>query len=460
MRIVPKQAKPGHVFSGKRQVNPPKKTSKTDVSETFSETLHSVSVNIKSTENGKQKNRRNKDEGCQIPDVSITKLQEMYRREYQSFKAMRYERCGKNGKYELDPSIGDFRLFLEAFGPKPDPSYTLDRLDPSNHVYSSENCVWASKQRQSENRTSVRYLTDDSGVCLSVTEWSRRTGIARGTILNRVDRLGWSQHDAVHTPTNGRPKNTEPSIAINCKFNSCRLDGASPREPSSNSPIPTRISPANSALVEAYRAALAKHGIEFFVAEKKDIKILKDVAVILRGGGLDALKVIPAVLHDWPAFTAYAERDFGAYKSPTNPTLGYLRKNVQAVGNYLLQLQQEAEAEAKREIEVSEEEKRLKEQAEALDKRKAEDAKEYERKKAQWLKEYTAHTGKTTLPPHWETYKPTDFPSTEEFAEIFSTGREKAALISTHRELHWDSESEDEDSDEPLCLDIDDYVGE
>ena len=153
-----------------------------------------------------------------VPDVPIKELQKMFQKEYNSFRNMKYDRCD-HGDYNYSPDIGNFRGFLEAFGPKPDPSYTLERRDPNCSLYSPATAYWADKQTQAENKTNTRYFTDNNGVRLSASQWSRDTGIARKTIIHRVDVLGWSEHEAVHTPKGARRsrRSNRGSVASNEK---------------------------------------------------------------------------------------------------------------------------------------------------------------------------------------------------------------------------------------------------
>lgn len=61
---------------------------------------------------------------------------------------------------------------------------TIERTD-NNKGYSPENCTWATRQTQSENRRSIQKLTID-GKTLTISEWARRTGIDRHTIQKRI----------------------------------------------------------------------------------------------------------------------------------------------------------------------------------------------------------------------------------------------------------------------------------
>lgn len=131
-------------------------------------------------------------------------IRKQYRLTYSSWRNAK-SRC-KHGKYVLHPDFESFESFLSIMGPRPDASYTLDRIDHNNPEYSPGNCRWASKSLQSANRSVkrvIRYLQME----LSVSEWSRRTGIAPNTITARLKR-GWEPARALTEPV--RKRDVEP----------------------------------------------------------------------------------------------------------------------------------------------------------------------------------------------------------------------------------------------------------
>jgi len=261
-----------------------------------------------------------------IPDCSIGELKKHFKKEFNSFHAVRYDRTGKNGKYEMHPNIETFPRFLAAFGPIPVEGWTLDRIDPNDILYSAGNCVWRSKTHQSENRSNRRNLTDDTGLTLSASEWFRRTGIARQTILNRVNSLNWSEHDAVHVPVGESQKTkklSKPDIQT--------------KNSNQKSPVATYMSPATNELLAIFLAAREKSDNgQFFVPTKTDLKRLKEVRKILEAGKLDAVKVLSFVTSNWIRYTKFAKQVSGAYGLPTIPTINFMRNFVNDMGCFFL----------------------------------------------------------------------------------------------------------------------------
>lgn len=63
---------------------------------------------------------------------------------------------------------------------------TIERLDVNGN-YCPSNCTWIPKANQSKNRRTCNFI-EHNGLCMTVTDWSRLTGIPRGTIYKRLKR--------------------------------------------------------------------------------------------------------------------------------------------------------------------------------------------------------------------------------------------------------------------------------
>jgi hypothetical protein len=77
-----------------------------------------------------------------------------------------------------------FRNFLADMGPKPAPSYTLERID-RNGPYSPENCRWASRRDQLLN-TSRTVTFERDGVSYLASEVAERYDINPRVIAERA----------------------------------------------------------------------------------------------------------------------------------------------------------------------------------------------------------------------------------------------------------------------------------
>ncbi len=222
---------------------------------------------------------------------------------------MRYERTGPQGQYTRDPRFDKFPDFLSMVGAKPSPEYTLDRIDPSNPHYGPDLVKWAPKAEQTHNRRNTRMLTDSQGNCLSVAEWSRKTGIKQNTIRERL-RAGKSVDEAVYTSVGG-------------------FETASPK---------SRDGDGTARLVTLWRTILAdEHEQRFFSPDGKEIGQLGQIADRLIDGKVSPDKAVEYILANWRDFTHFAELHYGAWqKRPRIPTVTYLHANVQAAGNFYL----------------------------------------------------------------------------------------------------------------------------
>lgn len=84
----------------------------------------------------------------------------------------------------------DFCNFYRDMGDKPTQKHSIDRID-NNKGYYKENCRWATKSEQQNNRRDTVYLTL-KGETKPVTIWSKELGVSATTLLGRV-RNKWSE---------------------------------------------------------------------------------------------------------------------------------------------------------------------------------------------------------------------------------------------------------------------------
>lgn len=110
-----------------------------------------------------------------------------------------YRRYGGREISVCDRWLNDFTLFLQDMGKRPD-GMTLDRKENDGH-YCLKNCRWVNRHTQQNNRR-VNVRLAWQGMSLTVTEWSRVTGLRPFTISERA--LASLPMDEVLSPVNLR----------------------------------------------------------------------------------------------------------------------------------------------------------------------------------------------------------------------------------------------------------------
>ncbi|WP_145423075.1 hypothetical protein [Symmachiella dynata] len=108
-----------------------------------------------------------------------------------------YDDYGGRGIQMCDEWLTSFEQFATDMGERPTKHHQIERID-NNANYCKDNCRWATKREQANNRRTNRIITH-RGESQTVAEWSRITGIAEATIRRRIDR-GWSIRQALELP--------------------------------------------------------------------------------------------------------------------------------------------------------------------------------------------------------------------------------------------------------------------
>lgn len=137
-----------------------------------------------------------------VSSLSATELRKQFPGEENCHRAM-LERARK-GRCTVHPDFRRFKDFLLHMGqPRPGPTWTVDRLNPSDPEYAPNKVRWADKREQSNNRRNTRKLRGPNGEIHPLTDWARKTGQKPGTIRRRYAR-GATQEEAVAGPARSR----------------------------------------------------------------------------------------------------------------------------------------------------------------------------------------------------------------------------------------------------------------
>ena len=97
----------------------------------------------------------------------------------------------------------DFRNFLADMGPSHSSGTSIDRINSNGH-YAPDNCRWANKQTQSENRRGIRFIEID-GKRMLLASTARSNGLHPETVALRI-KHGEIPSDAITRKAATSPK--------------------------------------------------------------------------------------------------------------------------------------------------------------------------------------------------------------------------------------------------------------
>lgn len=95
------------------------------------------------------------------------------------------------------PQWDRFSQFLADMGERP-LGMTLER-ENNDGPYSPDNCRWANRTEQANNRRGNRLLAMN-GEVKTLNQWARQYRLHHATIQDRLDKYGWSVEEALTTP--------------------------------------------------------------------------------------------------------------------------------------------------------------------------------------------------------------------------------------------------------------------
>ena len=111
---------------------------------------------------------------------------------------IQYENYGGRGIIVCGSWISDFQQFYIDMGKRPSDKHSLDRID-NNGNYKRDNCRWATKIEQNNNR-SVNIYVEYEGENVSIEYITTKSEHSYGILYDRIVKYGWDVRRAINEP--------------------------------------------------------------------------------------------------------------------------------------------------------------------------------------------------------------------------------------------------------------------
>jgi hypothetical protein len=110
----------------------------------------------------------------------------------------RYKDWGGRGITVCDKWVESFENFYADMGKRPSKKHELDRIN-NDLGYYKENCRWATKKQQSNNRRS-NIVVEYNGETKTLKEWCEHINISYQLVYRRYKLYGWPIEKAFYIP--------------------------------------------------------------------------------------------------------------------------------------------------------------------------------------------------------------------------------------------------------------------
>lgn len=100
-------------------------------------------------------------------------------------KVVKYPRYGGRGIKVCPEWLASFETFYKDMGPRPSDDHSIERKD-NDGDYCPDNCRWATRIEQANNKSNSVLFDDGSGFLRSITEIAQLAELPRATIASRI----------------------------------------------------------------------------------------------------------------------------------------------------------------------------------------------------------------------------------------------------------------------------------